>query len=668
MYELIMDELKREKSQEYLKSFFNNSISSNKDELFFISISSSRYFFNYRHTSNIFSLTSTVHNLGLTKENIIMLDANDILHHPLNIYKGHVVFGEEEDRDDFPFYLQHLIKKKVNTNIENQLNEKEQVFLDLFNKKYEQRKQSFSMNSKKIDKTMISDKPLKKKFYYDLFDLPSYLYPESNRPILFRGGEVNEDNLRKFLIKKKNHGAFLQFYQNNIEKFNKRDDYEEAINLMRLTPTSTSQSQSLSSSLSTTSNSLVNLNKVKNLVMFLTGHSGEEFFKFHDKEEMDTTEFFSFFLELYWMDKYENLIIILDTCHGITIINKLKEFEDNFKETMRENGTIKNFPSIIILSSSDASENSYSYYSNSNLGVSIIDRFSYALIKYMEYKFNKLLFIQSFFNKELKLMDDLNLLFSSVKPQDLLKELKLLKSLTFQDLYSSFNRNFLYSTPQIYKTFSSPSLSSLSLGELFSDYSNLKSTYLIYNDLYNEHLREVKKNQEEKNSSIYDSYFNYYNYKRISEFNSYYLFNNNHLFENHLLSGQEGSFDSIEVDSSQYDFSSFLSTSIIRSEASSMLSDPIYSLLVTSSLVDSIPVSEDTLQSSLNYLNQIKMNIFSSPEPFDPSSLSSFLVQDKNGVIYLSNVSFYFLFFLLFLFFFFIYNIFKIITSLVRKN
>eukprot|EP01026_Neomeris_dumetosa_P058387 TRINITY_DN5434_c0_g1_i11.p1 TRINITY_DN5434_c0_g1~~TRINITY_DN5434_c0_g1_i11.p1 ORF type:complete len:231 (-),score=13.96 TRINITY_DN5434_c0_g1_i11:172-864(-) len=62
-------------------------------------VSTSKYWFNYRHIANTLSLYRTVKRLGIPDSNIILMIAEDIACNPRNIYPGSVFNSEEHDLD-----------------------------------------------------------------------------------------------------------------------------------------------------------------------------------------------------------------------------------------------------------------------------------------------------------------------------------------------------------------------------------------------------------------------------------------------------------------------------------------------------------------------------------------------------------------------------------------
>jgi GPI-anchor transamidase subunit K len=136
-----------------------------------------------------------------------------------------------------------------------------------------------------------------------------------------------------------------------------------------------------------------------NIFIFFTGHGGDQFFKFQDYEEISADDLYVLFAEMKLKRRYKNLLFLVDTCQASTLTEK-----------------ITNLSGFISVSSSKKDENSYAYTTNQHLGITVIDRFTFSLLQFLR-KY-------SFTQKEI-----------------------LKNSKTVEDLYSSFKRHFLHSTP-----------------------------------------------------------------------------------------------------------------------------------------------------------------------------------------------------------------------------
>jgi len=104
-----------------------------------------------------------------------------------------------------------------------------------------------------------------------------------------------------------------------------------------------------------------------NILIYLTGHGGDEFLKFQDYEEISSQDLADCFEQMYEKKRYNELLFIIDTCQANTLYNAFYS------------------PNILAIGSSRREENSYAYHGDINVGVSLIDRFSYYTLEYLNH-------------------------------------------------------------------------------------------------------------------------------------------------------------------------------------------------------------------------------------------------------------------------------------------
>eukprot|EP00854_Cymbomonas_tetramitiformis_P006358 gene6358-7619_t len=103
-----------------------------------------------------------------------------------------------------------------------------------------------------------------------------------------------------------------------------------------------------------------------NVLIFLTGHGGEEFLKFQDSEEILSRDIADAVGQMHNKARYHEMLFMVDTCQGASLFNDLSS------------------PGIITLSSSASGESSYSHHIDFDVGVSVIDRFSFYMLEFFE--------------------------------------------------------------------------------------------------------------------------------------------------------------------------------------------------------------------------------------------------------------------------------------------
>lgn len=109
--------------------------------------------------------------------------------------------------------------------------------------------------------------------------------------------------------------------------------------------------------------SLHNLNEESNLVIYLSGHGGNQFFKFQDEEEMMAQDIANLMDRLYEEKKIKRALFIADTCQAFTIFDKLTT------------------PNVLALGTSLIDQNAYAHHSDRDLGLGSAERWTYKFIE-----------------------------------------------------------------------------------------------------------------------------------------------------------------------------------------------------------------------------------------------------------------------------------------------
>ncbi|KAJ1935955.1 glycosylphosphatidylinositol anchor biosynthesis, partial [Linderina pennispora] len=103
-----------------------------------------------------------------------------------------------------------------------------------------------------------------------------------------------------------------------------------------------------------------------NIFIYMTGHGGEDFLKFQDAEEINSYDITDAFKQMSEKQRYHEILFMIDTCQANTMYSK---FESR---------------NILSIGSSKKGENSYSHFHDFDLGVSVIDRFTYYNLDFLE--------------------------------------------------------------------------------------------------------------------------------------------------------------------------------------------------------------------------------------------------------------------------------------------
>ncbi|KAK9463283.1 peptidase C13 family-domain-containing protein [Lipomyces oligophaga] len=103
-----------------------------------------------------------------------------------------------------------------------------------------------------------------------------------------------------------------------------------------------------------------------NIFIYLTGHGGNEFLKFQDAEEISAFDIADAFAQMWETKRYKEILFMIDTCQANTMYSKIYS------------------PNVIGVGSSELDESSYSHHADSDVGVAVIDRFTYYNLEFLE--------------------------------------------------------------------------------------------------------------------------------------------------------------------------------------------------------------------------------------------------------------------------------------------
>lgn len=149
----------------------------------------------------------------------------------------------------------------------------------------------------------------------------------------------------------------IDLYGDNVEVDYR--GYEVTVgNFIRLLTDRWSESQPKSKRLLTDENS--------NIFIYMTGHGGDDFLKFQDAEEIASEDLADAFAQMYEKKRYNEIFFMIDTCQANTMYSKFYS------------------PNILAVGSSRIEESSYSHHSDVEIGVAVIDRFTYYTLEFME--------------------------------------------------------------------------------------------------------------------------------------------------------------------------------------------------------------------------------------------------------------------------------------------
>lgn len=102
------------------------------------------------------------------------------------------------------------------------------------------------------------------------------------------------------------------------------------------------------------------------ILLYMTGHGGDEFLKFQDSEELQSHDLADAVKQMKEKRRFKELLIMVDTCQASTLFSQFHS------------------PGVLAIGSSMKGENSYSHHLDSDVGVSVVDRFTYYTLAFFE--------------------------------------------------------------------------------------------------------------------------------------------------------------------------------------------------------------------------------------------------------------------------------------------
>lgn len=103
-----------------------------------------------------------------------------------------------------------------------------------------------------------------------------------------------------------------------------------------------------------------------NILIYMTGHGGNEFLKFQDSEEISSWDLADAFSQMREKKRYNELLFMIDTCQANTLYRQFYA------------------QGIIATGSSEEDESSYSHHADNDVGVAVIDRWTYYVLEFLE--------------------------------------------------------------------------------------------------------------------------------------------------------------------------------------------------------------------------------------------------------------------------------------------
>ncbi|KAJ3125740.1 glycosylphosphatidylinositol anchor biosynthesis [Nowakowskiella sp. JEL0407] len=103
-----------------------------------------------------------------------------------------------------------------------------------------------------------------------------------------------------------------------------------------------------------------------NILIYMTGHGGEDFLKFQDFEELGSQDIADAISQMHEKKRYHEILFMIDTCQASSMYSKFTS------------------PNVLAAASSLVGESSYSHHLDMDIGVAVIDRFTYYSLETLE--------------------------------------------------------------------------------------------------------------------------------------------------------------------------------------------------------------------------------------------------------------------------------------------
>lgn len=235
-------------------------------------VSTSRFWFNYRHMANTLSLYRTVKRLGIPDSQIILMLPDDMACNPRNTFSGSVFNDKSRD-------------------------------LDLYDQREDITREPPDGEAESTQQSM-----------------------PPGIEVDYRGNEVTVENFIRLLTDR--------------------------------WPASHPTSKRLLT------------NAQSNILIYMTGHGGDSFLKFQDAEEISSHDLADAFAQMHEKRRYNELLFMIDTCQANTMYTEFYS------------------PGVVATGSSAKDQSSYSHHADQDVGIAVIDRWTYYNLEFLETRLN----------------------------------------------------------------------------------------------------------------------------------------------------------------------------------------------------------------------------------------------------------------------------------------
>ncbi|KAF8057151.1 PIG-K [Scenedesmus sp. PABB004] len=103
-----------------------------------------------------------------------------------------------------------------------------------------------------------------------------------------------------------------------------------------------------------------------NVLVYISGHGGNEFMKFQDTAELMAQDVADAVQQMHEKGRYRELLLVVETCQAATLYSRITS------------------PNVLAMASSLKGESSYSHVTDADVGLSLIDRFTWSSLDFFE--------------------------------------------------------------------------------------------------------------------------------------------------------------------------------------------------------------------------------------------------------------------------------------------
>ncbi|KAL2314297.1 GPI-anchor transamidase [Schizosaccharomyces pombe] len=107
-------------------------------------------------------------------------------------------------------------------------------------------------------------------------------------------------------------------------------------------------------------------NERSNILIYMTGHGGDGFIKFQDAEELSSEDLADAIEQMHQHKRYNEILFMVDTCQANSLYTKIYS------------------PNVLAIGSSEVGTSSYSHHADIDIGVAVIDRFTFSNLEFLE--------------------------------------------------------------------------------------------------------------------------------------------------------------------------------------------------------------------------------------------------------------------------------------------